>query len=73
MAAILAALKMPLRTRYMNRGNTMGIGLVLILIAFVLALLEAFHLLPNPRVSWGWLAIAFFLAYLLIGGARLSI
>jgi len=51
----------------------MGIGLVLILIAFVLALLEAFHLLPNPRVSWGWLAIAFFLAYLLIGGARLSI
>jgi len=49
----------------------MGIGLVFILIAFVLALLEAFHLLPNPRVSWGWLALAFWFASLLIGGARL--
>jgi hypothetical protein len=49
----------------------MGIGLALILIAFVLALLEAFHLLANPRVSWGWLGIAFWFASLLIGGARL--
>jgi hypothetical protein len=49
----------------------MGIGLILILIAFVLALLEAFHLAPHPRVSWGWLAIAFWLASLLVGGARL--
>jgi hypothetical protein len=51
--------------------RTLGIGLILILIAFVLALLEAFHLMPHPRVSWGWLAIAFWFASLLIGGARL--
>ena len=49
----------------------MGIGLVLILIAFVLVLLEAFHLVPHPRVSWGWLGLAFWLASMLIGGARL--
>ena len=49
----------------------MGIGLILILVAFVLALLEAFHLVPNPRVNWGWLAVALWFASLLIGGARL--
>ena len=49
----------------------MGIGLVLVLIAFVLALLEAFHLVPHPRVSWGWLAIALWFASLLISGARM--
>jgi hypothetical protein len=57
--------------RHIDWGNTMGIGLILILIAFVLALLEAFHLVPHPRVSWGWLAIALWFASLLIGGARL--
>jgi hypothetical protein len=49
----------------------MGVSLILILIAFVLALLEAFHLVPHPRVSWGWLSIALWFASLLIGGARL--
>jgi hypothetical protein len=49
----------------------MGVSLILILIAFVLALLEAFHLVPHPRVSWGWLAVALWFASLLIGGARL--
>jgi len=49
----------------------LGIPLVFILIAFVLALLEAFHLLPTPRVNWGWLGIAFWFASLLVGGFRL--
>jgi hypothetical protein len=49
----------------------MSVGLVFLLVAFVLALLEAFHLAPHPRVSWGWLAIALWFASLLIGGARL--
>lgn len=44
---------------------------VLILFAFVLALAEAFHVFPNPRVTWGWLAIALWFASLLIGIARL--
>jgi hypothetical protein len=54
-----------------KRKITMGIPLLFILIAFVLTLLEAFHLVPNPRVNWGWLGIAFWFASLLVGGFRL--
>jgi hypothetical protein len=42
---------------------------VMILIAFVLALMEAFHIRPTPRVRWGWLAIAVWLATILVGTA----
>jgi hypothetical protein len=38
----------------------------LILIGLILVLMEAFHVFPNPRVSWGWLGLAFWLAMLLI-------
>jgi hypothetical protein len=48
----------------------MNVGGALILIAFVLALMEAFRVFPNPRVSWGWLGIALWFASLLIGFVR---
>ena len=40
---------------------------LLILIALVLVIFEAFHLPPHPRVSWGWLGLAFWLASMLVG------
>ena len=49
----------------------MNIGGALILIAFVLTLVEAFHVFPHPRVSWGWLGLSLWFASMLIGMARL--
>lgn len=49
----------------------MGIGLLFILIAFVLALFAGLNVPGHPRVSYGWLSLAFYFASLLIGGARL--
>jgi hypothetical protein len=48
----------------------MTMGLVLILVAFVLVLAEAFHVPAHPRVSWGWLGLALWLASLLVGNVR---
>ena len=49
----------------------MNVGVVLVLLAFVLALMEAFRVFPNPRVSWGWLGVALWFASMLIGVAKL--
>lgn len=49
----------------------MAAGPILILIAFIFVLMEAFHVFSNGRVSWGWLGLALWLASLLIGAARL--
>jgi len=46
-------------------------AIVLILLGFLFVLMEAFRVFPNPRVSWGWLGLALWLASLLIGTARL--
>jgi hypothetical protein len=49
----------------------MNIGIVLILLAFVFALLAAISVPAPPRIQWGWLAVTFWLASLLVGSARL--
>lgn len=48
----------------------MFMGTVLILLALIFVLAEAFHVAPHPRVSWGWFGLALWLASLLVGGVR---
>lgn len=47
----------------------MGIGILFILIAFVLALFAGLNVPSHPRVnvSYGWLSLAFYFASLLVG------
>jgi hypothetical protein len=49
----------------------MNAGLVLILLAFVFALLAAIRVPSPPRLDWGWLAVTLWFASLLVGSARL--
>lgn len=48
----------------------MGVGIVLLVVALVLAILAACNV-PSPRISLGWAAVAFYLASLLVGGLGL--
>lgn len=49
----------------------MNAGVILILLAFVFALLAAIRLPSPPRLDWGWLAITLWLASLLVGQVKI--
>jgi hypothetical protein len=43
------------------------LGPILLVFALVFAIFAAANWPPSPRVHWGWLAFAFFIASLLLG------
>jgi len=43
------------------------LGTILLVFAFVLAVIAAVNIPPPPRLSWGWAAFACYMASILFG------
>ena len=49
----------------------MSASLILIVLAFIFALLAAFRAPSPPPIDWGWLGVTFWFASMLVGLVRL--